>query len=216
MGTKIDFVNIIQTAVKVITSPARFFKEMPRTGGFIEPLVFMIVMGFIGSLIQALLSVAGLSPAGPDIDAVSIIIVLTIVIVVSGFIAAAVYFAIWKLMGSQESYETAFRCNAYISALIPVAAIFNPIPYLSQIIAIVLTTFFLVIASVYVHGLPLKKAGLVFGILGLIFIMVSIAGEVTLRRLEGTEMDMQENFQEIQNINKEPHRALVQMHMQIR
>ncbi len=216
MGTKIDFVNIIQTAVKVITSPARFFKEMPRTGGFIEPLVFMIVMGFIGSLIQALLSVVGLSPAGPDIDAVSIIIVLTIVIVVSGFIAAAVYFAIWKLMGSQESYETAFRCNAYISALIPVAAIFGPIPYLDQIIAIVLTTFFLVIASVYVHSLPLKKAGLVFGILGLIFIMVSIAGEVTLRRLEGTEMDMQENFQEIQNINKEPHRALVQMHMQIR
>lgn len=216
MGTKIDFVNIIQTAVKVITSPARFFKEMPRTGGFIEPLVFMIVMGFIGSLIQALLSVAGLSPAGPDIDAVSIIILLTIVIVVSGFIAAAVYFIIWKLMGSQESYETAFRCNAYISALIPIAAILGPIPYLDQIIAVVLTTFFLVIASVYVHSLPLKKAGLVFGILGLIFIMVSIAGEMALRRLEGTEMDMQENFQEIQNINKEPHRALVQMHMQIR
>ncbi len=176
---------------------------MPKTGGFIEPLVFMIVMGFIGGLIQAFFGIMDVSPAGPPgIGAVSFIIMLTIIIVISGFIVAALYFTIWKLMGSRESFETAYRCNAYISALIPINALVSPIPYAGHIITIALTTLFVVIASVHVHNLPAKKAWIVFGILGLIFLMVSISGEKAVKRLEGTDTDIQRQLEETQGIDE--------------
>jgi len=209
MGKAFDLVRIVKTAIRVITSPALFFKEMPRTGGFIEPLVFMIVMGLIGGLIQAVFGIAGLQQMNLEMDAISFIMMLTILIVVSGFVAAAIYFIIWKLMGSQESFETAYRCNAYISALIPITAVLNLFPYVNQIVSVFLITLFLVIATVQVHNQPVKKAWLVFGILGLIFMVASIASESALRHLQGTGMDMQENLQELYNINKETNKALL-------
>lgn len=209
MGKAFDLVRIAKTAIRVITSPTLFFKEMPRTGGFIEPLVFMVVMGFIGGLIQAVFGIAGLQQVNLEMDAISFIMMLTILIVVSGFVAAAIYFIIWKLMGSQESFETAYRCNAYISALIPITAVLSPFSYVNQIVSVFLITLFLVIASVQVHNQPVKKAWLVFGILGLIFMVASIASESALRHLQGTEMDMQENLQELYNINKETYKALL-------
>ena len=56
----IDFAAMPQTAIKVVTSPAVFFKQMPKTGGFGEPLVFMMVMGLVAGIVNAVLSFIGL------------------------------------------------------------------------------------------------------------------------------------------------------------
>jgi hypothetical protein len=162
---------------------------MPRAGGYVEPLIFLVVMGFIGASLQAGFGIVGLQPVELEIDTASLIIMLTLVIVVSGFVAAAIYFVIWRLMGSQESFETAYRCNAYISALIPITTVLNLIPFFAPGISIILSTIFLVIASVHVHRLPPKRSWLVFGVLGLIFMMISITGDITVQRLrEDTEI----------------------------
>ena len=58
----INFAAMPQTAVNVITKPAEFFQGMPKSGGFLEPLVFAIIMGFIAGIIQAILSFIGLGP----------------------------------------------------------------------------------------------------------------------------------------------------------
>jgi hypothetical protein len=157
---------------------------MPRAGGYVEPLIFMVVMGFIGASLQAGFGYVGLQPVELDIDSVSLILMLTMVIVVSGFVAAAIYFVIWRLMGSPESFETAFRCNAYISALIPITTVLNLIPFFAPGISIILSTIFLVVASVHVHHLPPKRVWLVFGALGLIFMMISIRGDIMMKRLK--------------------------------
>ena len=54
METKniINLTEIRDTAIKVLTSPSEFFREMPKTGGFVEPLIFMVVMGIIGGLLN--------------------------------------------------------------------------------------------------------------------------------------------------------------------
>lgn len=189
MDSRFDLFRILRTAVWVVTSPVHFFKVMPRAGGYVEPLIFMVVMGFIGASLQAVFGIVGLQPVELEIDAASLILMLTLVIVVSGFVAAAIYFVIWRLMGSQESFETAFRCNAYISALIPLTTILNLIPILAPGISIILSTIFLVIASVHVHRLPPIRVWIVFGALGLIFMMISITGDITMQRLrEDTEI----------------------------
>lgn len=183
MDSRFDLVRILRTAVWVVTSPVHFFKVMPRLGGYLEPLIFMVVMGFIGASLQAVFGFVGLQPVELEIDAASLIIMLTLVIVVSGFVAAAIYFVIWRLMGSQESFETSFRCNAYISALIPITTVLNLIPFFAPGVSIILSTIFLVVASIHVHRLPPKRSWFVFGALGLIFMMISITSDITVQRL---------------------------------
>lgn len=113
-----DFAAIPKTAVRVLPSPAAFFQEMPKAGGFTEPLVFMVAMGVVGGLIQSIVSILGLSVAAGMMTGLASVVVAPILIAIFGFIGAAILFVIWKLLGSQQSYETANRCNAYLGSSI--------------------------------------------------------------------------------------------------
>jgi hypothetical protein len=197
METKgVNLSGIPQAAVRVLTSPSAFFREMPKTGGFVEPLIFMVVMGVIGGLIQAIFSLIGLSPLVGVAAGVGSIIVVPLMVAIFGFVGAAILFVIWKLMGSQESYETAYRCGAYISVLAPINAVLNIIPYAGPAAGIVLATFFLVIASVEVHAIPSQKAWLVFGIIGAILILTSISSQFAARKLSREAVKFQKQMEE--------------------
>jgi hypothetical protein len=220
METKgINVAAIPQTAVKVLTSPAAFFREMPKSGGFVDPLVFMVAMGVVGGLIQAVLTIAGLHVGAGIAAGIAAIIVVPVVIAIFGFFGAAIIFGIWKLMGSQESYETAYRCAAYISVLTPITTILGIIPYAGSAIGIVLSTFFLVIASVEVHKIPSQKAWLVFGIIGGILIVMSISAQFAARKMvrdtEETSKEMQKAAEEMQKKAAEAAKAAEEMQRQM-
>lgn len=220
METKsIDWAQIPQTAVRVLTSPSAFFKEMPKTGGFLEPLVFMVAMGVVAGLLQAVLSLLGLRLGAGMAVGVASIIVLPILIAIFGFVGAAIIYVIWKLMGSQESYETAYRCTAYLMALTPIRVLLGVIPYLGSPAGIVLMTFFIVIVSVETHNLPSQKSWTVFGILGGITIILSISGEFAARRL-GREAvrfqnEMTETSKVFQKQAEEARKAAEQMQKEL-
>ena len=220
METKgINVAAIPQTALKVLTSPAAFFREMPKTGGFVDPLVFMVGMGVIGGLIQAVFVIVGLHIVAGFAAGVASIIILPVMIAIFGFVGAAIIFFIWKLMGSQESYETAYRCAAYISALTPITTVLGIIPYAGAAIGIVLTTFFLVTASVEVHKLPSQKAWLVFGIIGGILIVMSISSQFAARRfarqMEETSKEVQKAAEDMQKKAEEAQKHLEEMQRQM-
>jgi len=86
-------------------------------------------------------------------------------------------------MGSQEDYETAYRCGAYLMALAPITSLINVIPYAGAIISLAICTFYLVMASVYVHKIPAQKAWLVFGIIALIFALGGVWAEHKARSM---------------------------------
>jgi len=189
----INFAAIPQTAINVVTKPAEFFQGMPKTGGFLEPLVFAIAMGLIAGIIQAILGFIGLGPAGGYgsggmMSSFGMIIFMPIAAAVGSFIGAAILFVIWKLMGSQENYEAAYRCGAYLMALAPITAIINVVPYAGGILSMAIYIFFLVTASIHVHNIPSQKAWLVFGIIGVIFALFFVYSEYKARHM-GTEME---------------------------
>ena len=97
--------KIMDTAIAVITKPTEFYRGMAKTGGFGDPLVFMVVMGTIAGVVQAVLAFVHLIPFFSVITALAAIIYFPIAMVIGGFIGAAIMFVIWKLMGSNESYE---------------------------------------------------------------------------------------------------------------
>jgi hypothetical protein len=197
METKsIDLASIQKTAISVLTSPSAFFREMPKTGGFVEPLIFMVIMGIISGLIQTIFSLISLNITGGMAMGVASIILVPIFAVIGGFIGAAILFVIWKLLGSKETYETAYRCGAYISLLMPIITVLGIIPYLGSAVAIVLYIYFLVIASVEVHKIPSQKAWLVFGIIGAILIIMNISAQMSARKLSKEAGKFQEKMEE--------------------
>ena len=197
MGTEsINLTSIQKTAMSVLTSPSSFFREMPKTGGFVEPLIFMVIMGVISGLIQTIFSIISLNVAGGMAMGVASIILVPIFAAIFGFVGAAILFIIWKLLGSQESYETAYRCGAYISVLMPIITVLGIIPYLGSAVGIALYVYFLVIASVEVHKIPSQKAWLVFGIIGAILIILSISGQITARKYSREAGKLRERMEE--------------------
>ena len=52
---EIDLASIPERALRVLTRPTAFFRDMPRTGGFLQPLVSVAVMGIVNGLLVAVL-----------------------------------------------------------------------------------------------------------------------------------------------------------------
>jgi hypothetical protein len=195
--------SVQKTAMSVLTSPSVFFREMPKIGGFVEPLIFTVIMGIISGLIQTFFHIFSLNIAGGMAMGAASIILVPILLGIFGFVGAAILFVIWKLLGSKEDYETAYRCGAYVSVLMPIITILGIIPYLGSIIGIGLSIYFLVIASVEVHKIPSQKAWLVFGIIGAILIILNISGQMTARKYSREAGKLREKMEQTSKALKE-------------
>ena len=114
------------------------------------------------------------------------ILFMPIAAAVGSFIGAAILFVIWKLMGSPENYETAYRCCAYLMALSPVTAIISAIPYAGGIISMAIYIFYVVTVSVAVHQIPAQKAWIVFGIIGVVLALIGVFSEYRARDMSSS------------------------------
>jgi hypothetical protein len=194
----INFAAMPRTAVQVVTKPAEFFKSMPKTGGFLEPLVFAAILAAVAGIIQAIIYILGLSYAYVGFaESMGMIIVFPIAVAILSFISAAIIYVIWKLMGSEENYETSYRCAAYLAALAPIVVIIGVIPYIGGIINMAIYIYFIVIASAQVHKIPEQKAWLVFGIIGGILALIGISAEYKARNMAPTAEQYRKTAEEI-------------------
>lgn len=186
--------GIIDTVKQVILNPAGFYRSMPKVGGFGDPLVFAVVLGVVSGVIQAVLGLVHLGGGAVGVAALGTIIFMPIAVLIGGFIGAAIVFVIWKLMGSNESYETAYRCGAYAMAVHPIAVVAMIIPFVGGLVGLAWGTYLLVIASVEVHKLPAKKAWLVFGIIAAVLALMSLSAQATARRMSRGAADWQKEI----------------------
>ncbi len=133
-----SFSTVIEDAMSVILNPSGFYREMQKTGGYVEPLIYVAVMGAIAGIIAAVISIFGGGlrfGAGAGFAA---IIFLPIAAIISSFVSGAIMFVIWKLMGSTQSFHTSWRCVAYSMAVFPLMMLLQWIPYLGSIIGVAL------------------------------------------------------------------------------
>jgi hypothetical protein len=191
------------TSLQVITRPNDFFKNMPKSGGFLAPLFFMVALGLATGIIHTLLSLLRLSSGGA-ITGVAALIVMPIVVAIFGFVSAAILFVIWKLLGSQQSYETAYRGMAYTAAIMPITAVLGIIPYLGGLIGLAWTTYLIVVISIEVHQIEGKKALIAFGaicaVFGLISLSAEIAGRKMASRMKAWQHESPGNMKQFENM----------------
>ncbi len=189
--------NILNTAVTVIKNPVGFYRDMPKTGGFVEPLIFAVVMGLISGVVTAILSIFSLGSAASFFMGIAFIIFYPIMVAIFGFVGAAIIFIIWRIMGSQEEYETAYRCVAYAIAISPITTLLGIIPYLGAIISLVWWLYLMIAASTEVHKIPQKKAFMVFGIICILMIMLSTCSQFTARKFQKSAEEFSVQMEEM-------------------
>ncbi len=175
--------EIKNTAVQVIVQPTSFFQGMEKSGGFGPPVLFVIAMGVITALLTVVMSIVGLGMYNFGMAIVGLILIPVFMTVVA-FIAAAIVFMIWKLMGSTENYETAFRCYAYVAAITPITTVLNEIPYIGALAGIAWMLYLIVIASEKVHRIERRKAWIVFGVIAAVLALISLGAQRSASRME--------------------------------
>ncbi len=183
-NTAFNFATVIDDAKKVVLGPAVFYRGMAKLGGYGEPLIFIIVMGLIAGIVAAIMSIFGSGLALGGGFGFMAIVTLPIVAVIGSFISGAIMFVIWKLMGSAESFHTAWRCVAYSMAIFPITMILQWIPYLGSVIGVVAVIWLMIHASVEVHKIEKNKALIVLGVIGAILVLMNLSGERAARSLE--------------------------------
>lgn len=184
--------TIKRAFIEVMFRPDAFFSTMPRSGGYRDPLIFMVVMGVAAGLIKAVLGLVGLADM-PTAMALAAVVITPILIAVFGFVGAAVLFVIWKIMGSDRDFETAYRCAAYGSAISPAAQLLHAIPYLGLVLGLAWWTLILVVASVRVHQVRRTVAMATFGIIAAVLAVAGVGAEVTAHRMADALKHAQQN-----------------------
>ncbi len=169
------FGSIVEIFQAVIRAPASFYRRMPTSGGYADPLIFAVVMSVAASIVRIVLNLPGFSFAKFFMLLVTTVIITPILTGLFTFVAAAILFIIWRLMGSRQSYEVSFRCTAYALAISPVTAVLNFIPYLGVVVGLAWMAYILVCASVEVHGTQQKLAWIVFGAICAILALGSVS-----------------------------------------
>ena len=174
---KTGVTSIIEIAKKVILDPVGFFKEMPKTGGLADPLVFVAAVGVVSGGLTVILALFKLGT-------LAWIILMPIAAVIGSFIGGAIMFVIWKLMGSEQDFEAAYRCTAYSFAIHPIVVVLGLIPYVGMSIGLLWGLYLVVVVSVEVHSIKAKTAWIVFGILTAISIITNNRAERFRRKIE--------------------------------
>jgi len=178
------FKPIMDTVQRVITDPAGFYREMPRSGGLADPVIFVVSMGVVAGIIQALLGMLGLGPLGQSFFmAVASIVIVPIFAVIGAFIGGGILYLIWKALGSQEPFEVSFRCLTFSMAIYPITTVLGSVPYVGAIIGLVWMTYLLVNASVEVHQVQAKMAWIVFGAICVVLALVNVSSQLAAKRI---------------------------------
>jgi hypothetical protein len=176
--------SILASARAVLTDPAGFFRTMPRSGGFVDPLIFVVALAIVSSLVAVPFWLLGIGPYAAFPGVIATFLVSPLMTGLFSFVGAAILYAVWRALGSQQSYETAYRCAAYMSAISPFAVPLSVVPYIGGIAMVVWGFFLTVLASEHVHAIDRQKARTVFGVIAVVLALMSISAQRFARSVE--------------------------------
>lgn len=152
-------------AIKLIVKPVDFFKTMPKIGGLIDPLIYVVMTALLGVVLSAVESAVSYGAGVHDLAMLAIwLIIVPLIAAIMSFFVAGICFAIWSFMGSNESYETSYRCLAYMHILMPITILLSIVPYLG-LLGFAWWLYLMVIATREVHKVSIKPALVIFGII---------------------------------------------------
>lgn len=194
----VDFDAVIERVKFIVTQPKLFYQQLERHGGYQDPLIFAAIMGAVSGLTGAVLSLFSSVHFGGVSFSLLSIFIIPMMTVVGCFIVGALMFAVWKLMGSREDFETSFRCVAYSTAIMPFSIILAVVPYIGTLIADMWWFGLMYFASITRHSLSERISLIVLGIIAILFVAMNLSGEKTQREYGARQGEFNQLMNEIQ------------------
>ncbi len=188
--------KVIEDAKQVVTQPVAFYKSMPQTGGFAEPCIFLVVMALIMGAMATLFSFFGMGKMGAVAIGFSSIIIIPVMALIGSFVGALIMFVVWKLMGSEKDYETAYRCIAYASVIYPIMPLVAWMPYLGTLVGVGWGMYLMYLATLEVHQIKQQTAQTVIGVLAAVIIFIQLSGEYAARNIQATIEESTKEWQQ--------------------
>ncbi|KKH45217.1 hypothetical protein EO95_18620 [Methanosarcina sp. 1.H.T.1A.1] len=148
--------SYIDTWKEVVFSPDRFFREMPKKGGYADPVVFTamntLVAGLLTSTVGRIFDphLDVIWEAG-NVSFLSGLLLLVIGVILLNFIYGAILHILFRLVGGTGSYQGTYRLVAYAEA----PGIFDSVPVFHSIIY---TPYLQTIGGKHVHNISTKRA----------------------------------------------------------
>ena len=178
--------NFIETWKQVITSPSKFYENMPTDEGYEAPLKFAItnimVFGIITGIFRILWDSFILLFSGEDFSIIVMgiigvillygfifIILLPIFSIIGLFIGGAILFILFKIVGGTGTYEGTVRIISYSSAVNLIAWI----PILGWLIGLYQLVLN-IIGGKFVHNLTTARSAIAVLIPVAIVLLITI------------------------------------------
>jgi hypothetical protein len=166
---------LIETTKQVLSQPAAFFRAMPVTGGLGGPLLYAVIVGYVGLFVSTiynlvfrsvLMSSLSRMGGGSDVErlasymqggvglVVNLILGPVYVAILLFVSAGIVHLVLLAMGGAARGFEATFRVAAYSQA----ASVFNIIPGCGGLVGLVYLLVLLVIGLSEAHAISRGKA----------------------------------------------------------
>jgi hypothetical protein len=178
--------DYIETWKEVIQRPSDFFRKMPTTGGYADPLIFAAINSFIYGLLAALFNrgmmegMYGYGIGGGGFSfftALMAAIMAPIAGIVSILIGAAIIYIVYKILGGTGTYEGTVRFVSYANAVM----VIYWIPIIGWIFGLY-EIYLYIVGGMFVHKVSMGKSAIaillpiVLVFFSLVIIMVVLTG----------------------------------------
>lgn len=161
--------SYIETWKEVMQRPSEFYRGMPETGGYADPLTFAAISFIIYALLTAFLTAlfghgmmegmyGGMYGGAKESGFFAILMTLIITPIagiISLFIEAAILYVIYKLLGGRGSYEGTVRFISYATAVL----LLSWIPVINWIIGIY-GIYLYIVGGMYVHNVSMARSAI--------------------------------------------------------
>jgi len=152
--------GIVDTVQASMFHPADFFSRMPKTGGYLSPLLYALIVGTVGSMVGFLWGFVIEYPfsSGEHLSggiAIFAGLAIPVMILAALFISAVVLqVCLFVLGGANENLEATFRVVCYCSG----PELLNIIPIVGGLIALVWKIYMTVVGLARVHRISVPIA----------------------------------------------------------
>jgi hypothetical protein len=182
-GIKQKIISTLLFGKQLLLNPAKTFRNMPREGGFSEPLITLATIGFISGILKVFVNFCFMANGARIglFTALSALIIMPIIVIGLGYLGAFLLSMLMRLVGSEDNLELALRVTAYLAIISPVAVVILPIPYAGNLVLFAILAYLLVAAGIEVYQLNSNTAWLLFGLGVGLLALLSLGSEITTR-----------------------------------
>jgi hypothetical protein len=168
------------TLKEVFSTPDIFFRKMPVNRGILNPLIYGIIAGFLGALINSFWQYAfrGLIGGGLNFSFASPVIfyafILPILIIIILFLGSIIIHVSVMMLGGKRGFEATFRVLSFSNSI----QIVSIVPLLGALFAFIYYPVLIVVGLKEIHRITMGRAA--FAVFVSILIGLLIIGGIVL------------------------------------